>query len=530
MNRYQIFGGILGLLGFTFFNFFNFFPENIPASNLVAILFLVVSFWIFEVLPLSVTALFPFLLFPVYGIIKADTVASYYLNSTIFLFLGGFLLAYSMETWNLHKRISLVIIKKIGHTPGSLILGFMIASAFLSMFISNTATAIMMLPIGLSVIKKIETSFDSSNSRKFTVSILLGIAYSASIGGIATLIGTAPNLSFKRIFEQSFPNLPEVTFTQWMAFALPVSIIMLILTWLLLTKILYKTDSTLKIDKNIIKKEIEDLPKISYQEKMVLIITNLAALLWIFRVDIEIGSFTIYGWSNLFEYSKFIDDGSVAIFISILLFSIPSKSLFTKLKSTKNNHNIKKDGNANSDVDLKNNLENNLEKNSEDKLQHKFLLPTESLNHIPWDVLLLLGGGFALAQGFQTTGFSEIVGKSLSNINNFNNITIVLFICLILTFLTELTSNTATTNTILPILVSISVATGIDPLLLMVPATISASFAFMLPVATPPNSIVFSSGAVKIKDMIISGFILNIIGVIVVTLLIVTWGRVVFNF
>lgn len=510
MTNIQKIGLLLGFLGFIILNIVNIFQNNVPASNLLAIVVLMVSFWIFEVIPLSVTALFPFVLFPIYGILKADVVASYYINSTIFLFMGGFLLAYAMEEWLLHKRLSLIIIDKIGVNTDLLILGFMIAATFLSMFISNTATAIMMMPIGLSVIKKIEHTFDEENSKKFSIALMLGIAYSASIGGIATIIGTAPNLSFKRIFEQSFPDLPEITFAKWFIFAFPISLIMMILTWFLLTKILFRIENINKLDKQIIKEELHNLGRINYQEKVVLIISILAAFLWIFRVDIVIGNFTIYGWSNLFESSKFIDDGLVAIFISILLFIIPSKNIFFKNK--KSNFKTKNDNVL-------------VEVNTS-----KFILHANSLNKIPWDILILLGGGFALAQGFQTTGFSQIIGDSLSNIGDYGVLALVLIICTLLTFLTELTSNTATTNTILPILVGISVSTGINPLILMIPATISASFAFMLPVGTPPNSIVFSTGVINIRDMVKTGLILNLLGIIVVTIFILTTGTYIFGY
>lgn len=515
MTNFQRIGLLIGILGFITFNLINIFPNNLQASNLLAIVILMVSFWIFEVIPLSVTALFPFILFPIYGIIKADIVASYYINSTIFLFMGGFLLAYAMEEWMLHKRLSLLIIDKIGVNTDFLILGFMLAATFLSMFISNTATAIMMMPIGLSVIKKIEHTFDEENSKKFSISIMLGIAYSASIGGIATIIGTAPNLSFKRIFEQSFPDLPEITFAKWFIFAFPISIIMMILTWFLLTKLLFRIENNTKLDKKIIKVELQNLGKINYQENVVLLISIFAAFLWIFRVDIVIGNLTIYGWSNLFVSSNFIDDGLVAIFISVLLFIIPSQNIFAKNNRSIKNNNIGKAEKEDNSLEIK---------------SSNFILPTNSLNQIPWDILILLGGGFALAQGFQTTGFSQIIGDSLSNIGDYGVITLVLIICTLLTFLTELTSNTATTNTILPILVGISVSTGINPLILMIPATISASFAFMLPVGTPPNSIVFSTGRINIRDMVKTGLILNILGIIVVTIFILTTGKYIFGY
>lgn len=503
MSNIRKFGLVLGIIAFIFLVYSPFFHENLVASNLLASAFLIVVFWIFEVIPLSLTAILPFILFPLLGIMKADETASYYFNSTIFLFLGGFLMAAAIEKSNLHKRISLIIIHRIGHSTDLIILGFMVATAFLSMFISNSATALMMLPIGLSVVKKIEDKVDKENSKKIAIALMLSIAYSASIGGIGTLIGTAPNLAFKRIYEQSFPNAPEITFTAWMIFAFPVAVLMLIITWLILTKLMYRVNDTHVIDQEVTKTELNQMGKLTYKEKVVATITTFAAFLWIFRVDLNLGFISIPGWSSFLSYSKFIDDGTIAMFIAMLLMVFPSTPLFGK---------------------------NSKRAKEENKYSEGVILPISALNEVPWDILILLGGGFALAQGFQVTGFSKILGDSLAGISSYNNVVIVIAVCLLLTFLTELTSNTATTNTILPIIAGISIATGINPLLMMIPATISASFAFMLPVATPPNSIVFSSGHINIRDMVKVGFLLNIAGVIVVTIVTFTIGKILFNF
>ncbi len=486
-KKVNFWGLIVGLFVFFLFIIFPLFPESDTASKMTATALLMAIWWITEAIPLAITALLPLILFPLLSLISTEKVASEYMNSTIFLFLGGFLIAIAIEKWNLHKRISLLTIKIIGTNSNRIILGFMVASAFISMFISNTATAIMMLPIGLSVISSFEGSSDSQQLKNFSIALFLAIAYACSIGGIATLIGTAPNLVFQRIFSINFPEAPKITFGQWMFFGVPLSIVMLICVWMILTKVLFKTPKQMQANSNNISDYYEKLGKTTYEEKLMLIVLITTALLWIFRKNIVISDFVIPGWSDNTSFSDFIDDGTIAIFVAILLFIIPAKG------------------------------------------KHKKLLTLEEFKKVPWDIIILFGGGFALAKGFQETGLSYIIGQHFEIIATAPPIIIIISICLLLTFLTELTSNTATTQTILPILVSISIAMQINPLLLMIPATISASFAFMLPVATPPNAIVFATGRVTIANMARAGLIINLIGAIIVTLLFYTLGTIVFN-
>lgn len=471
-------GLILGLAIFFFLLINPISAENIVASRTAAIASLMAVLWMTEAIPLGATSLLPVILFPIFGVVDGGEIASQYFTSTIFLFFGGFIIALAMQKWNLHKRISLIIIMAIGKGASRLVLGFMIACAFLSMFISNTATAIMMMPIGLAVAIKIEETLGKSKSRLFAISLMLAIAYSSSVGGFATLVGTPPNLAFHQIYHQTFTNAAEISFGKWLIFGLPLAIIMLSIIWIFLTKILFKQPRDLVIDKNIIKQEYRNLGRISYEEKAVLIIFVLTGLLWIFRADLSLEFITIPGWANLLPKSDFINDGTVAVTMASLLFFIPSKN------SSRNTR----------------------------------LIDKTIFQDIPWEIIILFGGGFALAKGFQTSGLSEIVGSQFTSLVNIPPIFLILSICLIITFLTELTSNTATTQTILPILASISVGIGLDPLFMMIPATISASCAFMLPVATPPNAIVFGSGMVKIRDMVRSGIILNLTGAIIITL------------
>jgi len=330
--------------------------------------------------------------------------------------------------------------------------------------------------------------YDGKDSENFSVSLMLGIAYGASLGGIATLVGTPPNLAFVRIFHISFPDSPEISFGKWMMLGLPIAIVMLFVTWILLTKILYRLKNKTSFDKKLLREEYKLLGKPGFEEKLVLAIFTITALLWIFRIDLSLGSFIIPGWSNLLANSKYIDDSTVGIFMSLLLFILPAK-----------------------------------------KGEHKRLLNARAFGKIPWEIVILFGGGFALASGFQSSGLSELLGEQLTALSGIPPILMIVIVCFCLTFLTELTSNTATTQTILPILAAISVSTQINPLFLMIPATLSASFAFMMPVGTPPNAIVFSSGKVTIKQMARTGLILNFIGIVVVTLMFYLLGNFIFG-
>ncbi len=470
-------GLVIGILAFLLVFALPFPTEKIKAmASVVSLMFV---WWIFEVIPLGATGLIPLVLYPVFGILSMKKTASAYINSTIFLFIGGFLIAQAMEKTQLHKRIALKILSRFSGSFPKILFGFMLGSYFLSMWISNTATTLMMLPIILSV-----TALLPDQKTKHPVFLLLGIAYAASIGGIATLVGTAPNLSFQRIFSILFPEAPEISFGQWFLVGLPVSFSMLVLTWLLLVFFLHSREKKRDISLQISGK----LPPMSLGEKIVLGVFVLTALLWLFRKDLSLGNLTIPGWSNLFTYAKYIDDGTVAIAMSLLLFLLPMK------------------------------------KNKKEKIADK-----ESLLHLPWDLLLLFGGGFALANGFTASGLDKFLGEKFAFIGNFPPILIILFICLGVTFMTELTSNTATTEMLLPILASVSVSIGVHPLLLMLPATISASYAFMMPISTPPNAIVFGSGKIKMQEMMKIGFRINLLGALVLTLWIYYYASKIFS-
>ncbi len=485
----KIFGVIFGIIVFFAIILFGFSDASLSIKYMAAITAITAIWWITEAMPLSVTSLIPFVLIPLFGIMNATDVATEYFNSTILIYIGGFIIALAMQKWNLHKRISILLIKIIGTSPEKIILGFMISSAFLSMFISNVATTVMLLPIGLAIIVQLEELFSLDNTKKFSVALMLGIAYSASIGGIGTLIGTAPNLIFKRVYEMNFPEAAQISFANWMFFAMPLAIILLIFAYIVLVKLLFKPSSNLNINKEFIENEYKNLGKVTYEEKAVLIVFIATALLWLTRTGIDLGVVQIKGWSDLLTTGKYLDDGSIAIFSALLLFLLPSKK---------------------------------------DKTNR--LLDGTIIRKIPWDVVLIFGGGFALAKGFSTSGLSEYIGQQFHLSKGVNNIVLSASISFAMTFLTEVTSNTATSNTILPILASIASANSINPLILMLPATISASMAFMLPVATPPNAVVYGSGKVRIIDMVKAGILLNLIGVVVITVLFLTLGAFVYGF
>lgn len=452
--------------------------EFAKAPLMAAIVVVMAVFWIFEVVPIPITSLLPLILFPLFGILDTKSTALFYGKDIIFLFLGGLMLAQGIQESNLHKRIALHIVNKIGSKPTHLVLGFMIATAFLSMWISNTASVMLMMPIGISIIEEIKSNDISKKIiSKFAVALMLGIAYSADIGGMATFVGTPPNMVFSEMYHTLFPNLPAISFTQWMMIGLPISITFIFTGWLLMTKVIFRMPKQkLLKSKNSIQSLIQQLGKLRRDELLSGLVFLFAALLWITGSDINISeSLKFHGWRSLLNLKE-VNDASIAIGAALLLFIIPSKD---KPKET--------------------------------------LLTWKKAKTLPWGILLLFGGGFALAGGFTSSGLSNLIGNLFENISIDSPIIIVAIVCLVLTFLTEITSNTATTNLLLPILAKASVVLGIDPRFLMIPATLSASCAFMMPVASPTQAIIFGSGYVKIKQMIRAGILFNFLGIIIVT-------------
>ncbi len=461
-------------------------PGNKAVSMTAAIAVWMAIWWITEAIPIAATALLPVVLFPVLGVASGKDIAETYFNNIIFLFLGGFMVALALQRWNLHKRIALKIMLLIGTSPTRIILGFMAASFFLSMWISNTATVMMMLPIAMAVIAKLEDSFEKPGVDKVATSLLLGTAYASSVGGMATLIGTPPNLAFARIFADTYEFAPEISFAKWIAFALPISIVFAVLIWLFLSARVGWGHGRAPASRSLFLDEYKKLGPISFEEKIVLIDFCFLAFLWLFRKPIELGGFIIPGWSQILPVPGFIDDGTISITMALLLFLIPSKSR-----------------------------------------PGRRIMDWKTAVALPWGIVILFGGGFALAHGFKTSGLSEWIGTQLGSLSGFPPFLLIAAICLMMTFLTELTSNTATTQTILPIIAGVAMGIKVNPLLLMIPATLSASCAFMLPVATPPNAIVYGAGRFKIATMSKVGLILNFAGVIIISLGFYFLGRLI---
>jgi sodium-dependent dicarboxylate transporter 2/3/5 len=488
-SKMQVMGLIAGPIVFALIWMMNLDPAKPEVTRMAAIAGFMAVMWVTEAIPMAATSLLPVVLYPLMGIMAGKSAATVYFNSTIFLFMGGFLIALAMEKWNLHKRIALLTVKTIGGGPARIVFGFMMASAFLSMWISNTATAVMMLPIALSIVFKMEEEFSAADTKTFTMPLLLGIAYAASMGGAATLVGTPPNLVLTRTFEQLFPTASSISFGTWMLMALPLCVIMIAIIWFLLTQVFYRTPSHVKVDPDVIEKEYRQLGPISPEEKKVLMVFAATALLWIFRKELNLGFAIIPGWASLLPFPKLVDDGTVAITMAMFLFFLPTTRKDAKSAT---------------------------------------ILDTSVFSKIPWGIILLFGGGFALAKGFQVSGLSEFVGNKLQILEGTSSVAMIASICTTLTFLTELTSNTATTQMILPILSSIAVAMKINPLMLLIPATLSASCAFMMPIATPPNAIVFSSGRIRMYEMVKAGVLINFIGVIVITGIFLSLGTMVF--
>lgn len=431
--------------------------------------------WVTEAIAIEATALLPLILFPLLGVTTFSETGAAYGHKFIFLFLGGFMIAITIEKWGLHKRIALHIIKMVGTSLVRVIMGFMLSTALLSMWISNTATTVMILPIGMAVVAKLGEAFDKKKSAAFRKALMLAIAYSASIGGMATLVGTPPNLIFAGVIEKIYQI--EIGFMQWFAFGLPVSILLLAICWFYLSYIAFPLKGLqFPGGKAVIKQQLKELGKLSRQEKLVLLVFSLTAFAWISR------SFL------LVKLIPNLNDTIIALIGALLLFIIPSG---------------KKD---------------------------KALLGWKDAVKLPWGILLLFGGGIALAIGFQSSGLAVWIGDQLHALQGVPIFILILVIIATVNFLTEVTSNLATTTILLPILAALAVIMGVHPFLLLAGATVAASCAFMLPVATPPNALVFGSGYIKMGDMIRCGVWLNLVSILVLSLLIYFFLPLIWDF
>lgn len=440
---------------------------NPKAKSVLSCALWIAIWWITEAVAIEVTALLPIVLFPLTGAISLQETTASYGHKYIFLFMGGFILSIAIEKWNLHKRMALTIIKIVGTNVSRIILGFMIATAFLSMWISNTATSVMMLPIGMAIVMQLKDNPKTAENENtiFGKALMLAIAYSASIGGMATLIGTPPNLVLAGVIEETYKT--EISFSQWFLFGFPISLLFLFLCWLYLTRIAFKfKQKQFPGGKQEISKQLKELGIISFEEKIIFLVFIATAFAWITR------SFLLK------SFIPQIDDTIIAILAALLLFILPAKKKGQKI------------------------------------------LQWRDAVKLPWGILILFGGGMALASGFEQSGLAIWMGNQLTSLETLPLLFLLFILIASVNFLTEITSNLATTAMILPVLVSLASAIGVHHYFLLVGATVAASCAFMLPVATPPNAVVFGSGYLKISDMVKKGIWMNIISILLLTLMV----------
>ncbi len=462
VQKILLLAGISGLIISIVFGLQN--PIYKKQILCIGVLVIVSLWWIGEVIPLAATSLLPAILFPIFGIAGSKAIASSYFNSIILLFVGAFVVSICIEDTGLHKQMGMWILKRFGNKSLSLLAGLMFASFFMSMWISNTATSLIMVPLALSLFSE-----KDQHNRPIIQIMLLGIAYACSIGGTATPVGTPPNLVFLKLFHEFFPHRDTPSFSYWMAHIMPLSIILLILCMLLLS--LFLKDHLFR---KLVKEETNLKTRLTVQQKFVAVVFLVMAVLWITRRGMSLSNIKIPGWSEILGLSDMVDDSTVAILAAIILFSIPVKG--------------------------------------------KRIADLSTIRRLPWDIVLLFGGGFALAKGMKASGLFDLLKVMFSSLKGIPFFFWILFIALFVSFLTEVTSNTAVSQIVLPIIASMTQALNLDPILLMIPATLSASFAFMLPVATPPNAVVYGTGMIESGYMARVGLLLDILCVLVMVI------------
>ncbi|WP_209310825.1 SLC13 family permease [Streptomyces spiramenti] len=455
-------------------------PDSLSADgkNVAAVAVVMAVWWMTEAIPLPATALVPLVAFPFLDIAPLSEAAGPYASDTIFLFLGGFTIALAMQRWNLHVRFALATVMVVGTSPVRMIGGFMLATGLLSMWISNTATAVMMLPMGIAVLGLVAQLGDGKRAPNFATALMLGIAYAASVGSFATIISTPPN-AFLREYMQNEHDI-SIGFFQWMMFGVPLSLTFLVLIWLVLTRLVFRPEiKEIPGGREMIEERRRELGPMSFAEKMVLVVFVSAALAWVLVPQLE----------NLWAWPAALGDSGVAICAALLMLTLPAR----------------RDGG-------------------------RRLLVWEDTKELPWGILLLFGGGLSLSAQFGATGLSEWVGDQVSALEAIPTLLLVFAILVLVLALTELTSNTATAATFIPIVGGVALGFGLDPMLLVLPVALAATCSFMLPVATPPNAIVFSTGHVTIGQMVKGGAVLNVLSLVLVTLATYSLGAWVFGY
>lgn len=457
--------------------FFDLQPGSPKVTYMAGIALWMAIWWFTEAVELAVTALIPMVLLPVMGLAEAKAVAQQYTDSIIFLFLGGFMLAFAIEKWDLHKRIAIKILSVVGTKPTSILFGVMISAYLISNWISNTATCMMLFSAVLALILETEKYINTETHRnKFAAALLLGLAFAATIGGLATPVGTPPNMYFFKAYKEAFPENTDLNFLKWSFIGFPLSFTLLTVTFFILSKYYFDKNIKINLSKNFFKENYTSLGKTGYEERWVFTIFICCALLWFTRADVDFGSFKYKGWVNLFQMPKYIDDSLVAVTAALLLFLIPSK-----------------------------------------KNKGEALLTWDDAKKIRYDIILMFGSGFALAYGFEVSGLSQWLAGSLSVLKGVHPFLVILSICGIVTLISEFASNIASIQLAIPVMIALQKNLDLPPLVLMIPATFAASLGFMLPVATAANTIVFGTKRIEIKDMFRVGIVLDILGILLIS-------------
>jgi sodium-dependent dicarboxylate transporter 2/3/5 len=469
---FQVLGPVLALF---FWLFVELDSSNHKVSLMAGVAIWMCVWWFTEAVSLAVTALIPVLILPVLGIADCKTVSQQYTDSIVFLFIGGFMLAFAIEKWQLHKRIALKILSVVGTNPSTILFGVMVSTYLISNWISNTATTMMLFGAVFALVHETK-EFIEKNSGKFAAALLLGLAFSATIGGMATPVGTPPNMYFFKAFKEAYPQSTDLNFVKWSAIGYPISLTFLLLTFFVLNYYFLKGKVQLKIQKDFFNELYKKLGKFSWEEKWVLGIFIACILMWLTRSDIDFGNYKFVGWNRIFKIPKFVDDAFVALIAAMGLFLVPSKA---------------NKGHA--------------------------LLVWDDAKKLRYDIILMFGSGFALAYGFEVTGLSTWLADSLIILKGVSPILIILGICVIVTVISEFASNIASIQLAIPVMIALQKDLNVTPLLLMMPATFAASLGFMLPVATAANTIVFGTKEIHIKDMLRVGIVLDIIGILLIT-------------
>ena len=447
-----------------------------PSKAVIAVLLWMAIWWFLEAVHVAVTGLLPLVLFPLFSILDIQATANAYASHVIFLLIGGFIIGLSMQRWSLDQRVALMILTRVGDKPGRLVLGFMLISAALSAFISNTATTAMMLPIAINVVALLEQE-QGTDTHRFALCVMLGIAYAASLGGITTIIGTAPNAFAANFLQDTLGK--KVGFADWVFIALPVTAVMLPLTWLLLTRVIYRLPKTpIARSRAMLERELRALSPIETGGWITLFVFALTVVLWMTRpllqgLEITLTSGPVKPFAGL-------SDAGIAMLAAVLLFVLPAG-------------------------------------------KGKLTMDWDTAKRLPWEIVLLFGGGVALAHAIKANGVDAIFGAQAAMLTNLPDFVIIAAIVSLVVFLTEFTSNTATTAALVPIFAALAAALGLDPVSITLATAIAASCAFMMPVATPPNAIVFGSGYIRIPEMIKAGFTLNLAVIPIIALIIYFW-------